>query len=318
MGNNLESLFHAIFFLQAHSGGLMKVDACTSERSMLANLIPCGKSKKHRKRADLNIVVEPKPELKSHARCRARATFNECRGVPRLEPCCKGHQWQDHRSIASEIVSPLLRPDFSQERCRMLVNETGPDILTIHLRYGDVSTTAHDAGQQPPCSAYRRFLEMYPFKSIRIVGEEDHPCIHVIMSWSTPATYIPSLQQGVCELIMAYNVASWGSSFSNTLLWFNDNLQRVLSADIGFPNLGGQVGENWVGSLTCKTFTDHAHAFHQEHKPSWLLHKFCDTSKAGQRNACYAEETMSFSRKGPEEFFQRNVSVKLTRVCSPT
>lgn len=111
------------------------------------------------------------------------------------------------------------------------------DVLTIHMRSGDVATQHTGCHAQPPCSYFTTVLNEgnggRAFHTAKIFtnGQQKNPCVHEIKKRHADKTIIISEggteARDYCSLLVASNLAVTVSGFSTTAKMMNTKINRL-------------------------------------------------------------------------------------------
>lgn len=149
------------------------------------------------------------------------------------------------------------------------------DVLTIHMRSGDVAMDKTGCHAQPPCSYFTAVLNEgnggRAFHTAKVIanGDPRNPCIDEIKKSNADKTILisegGSEAHDYCSLLVASNLAVTVSSFSTTAKMLNTKINRLFYPDLNEAKLnevgcgGGnaklhEMGFDFNGKEVCKAF----------------------------------------------------------------
>ncbi len=136
-----------------------------------------------------------------------------------------------------ELIKPKIRINLLKDEIRRNLPYVDIDQndLIIHIRSGAIFR--YDFNQfysQPPLCFYQKIVHNFKFKNIIIVAENNNnPVIHYLIKEFPNIIYKKnSLGRDISYLSNAYNLVGSISSFSTTVIKFNDNLKNYWDYDL--------------------------------------------------------------------------------------
>jgi len=151
---------------------------------------------------------------------------------------------QDRRAFIREFLEPHIAKEAD---CGHIpADASAQDVLTMHIRSGDVSRALTLDHAQPPCVYYeevvRRGIQVSdsvwrPYSRVLVITETlDHPCLpHIQEGLAGVPVEIQSgsLFQDWCSLVTAQHLALSHSEFSTMAIFFNRNLRSLHQITLG-------------------------------------------------------------------------------------
>ena len=111
--------------------------------------------------------------------------------------------------------------------------------LFIHIRSGDIFTSKpHRAYVQPPLCFYDDILTNFKFRNIYLISEDSrNPLIQKLLKLFPMISFSQkSIKEDISLLINAYNIVNSISSFVNSIIQLNYNLQYLWEYNIYHMN----------------------------------------------------------------------------------
>ena len=133
--------------------------------------------------------------------------------------------------IKPEIRIDLIRNEIIKNLNKVNVNK---EDLYIHIRSGDIFVFAHSPYAQPPFCFYKTILNNYKFNKVYLIAQDkNNPIIEKILSEYTNVIYKQNdIKEDISYLINAYNVVASISSFVNSIIQLNYNLEKLFDYNI--------------------------------------------------------------------------------------
>ena len=133
--------------------------------------------------------------------------------------------------IKPEIRIDLIRNEIIKNLNKVNVNK---EDLYIHIRSGDIFIFAHSPYAQPPFCFYKTILNNYKFNKVYLIAQDkNNPIIEKILSEYTNVIYKQNdIKEDISYLINAYNVVASISSFVNSIIQLNYNLEKLFDYNI--------------------------------------------------------------------------------------
>jgi len=126
---------------------------------------------------------------------------------------------------------------FRNELLRNLPKvETDPNDLYIHIRSGDIFTSASVSMfyAQPPLCFYQKILNDFKFRKIYIISQNNANVVidKLLNEYSNINFKMNKLEDDISYLMFGYNLIASVSSFFTSIIKFNENVKNMWEYDI--------------------------------------------------------------------------------------
>ena len=156
--------------------------------------------------------------------------------------------WPNRVLIHNTYFLPESALDFSEaaEAARMDIwrmldiptrgrdeDSAASDVLTIHIRGGDIfAANPHPEYTPPPLAFYVEAISSAPWRSIAIVREDDNPLARALIAWLVAeglrwSVNTPDFDQDFALLTSARNLVAGHGTFLPTIAYLSDKIDRV-------------------------------------------------------------------------------------------
>ena len=133
--------------------------------------------------------------------------------------------------IKPEIRINLIRNEIIRNLNKINVYK---DDLFIHVRSGAIFMYPHSPYAQPPLCFYREILNNIKFNKVYLIAQDkNNPIIEKILKEYSNVIFMQnSLKEDISYLINAYNIVASISSFLNSIIQLNYNLETLFDYNI--------------------------------------------------------------------------------------
>lgn len=251
LGNNLAQLMHAFWFAKVHEAKMVELPG----PSFFFEQVKAGARSQpilnDRLRLALGHLERVDPSVRGGRHCDSVAgvKWDATTGIfsGRFWPyqthsSCPAASPQQHRAVMQEYVRKLLSAELGMCLREM---ESEEDVLTIHLRGGDLfqgspdSTALPQLWWSPPCSMYSKIISEEGYRRVLLITSPDrsHPCLEWLQAFKVGrsqdeapvqvSVQSASLLEDVCKLMSAQNLVLAYSTLSETLALLSERVRRL-------------------------------------------------------------------------------------------